>query len=167
MTPILVVHIRRVRILNFTLTLDNFSFAVCFYKHAIFQYIYLREPVFGQFYHMNSFRHSRQVYMVHSGLQNEGPQLIIFKITDCMLFNLLMGTWLSMQRQKGGSMKGEPNVIMSSQQVKALQALHHIPPLNLHQASSIAVKNKMFSTCYVLLHFLQDFKKISETFFKL
>ena len=29
-----------------------------------------------------------------------------------------------------------------------------------------SVKNKMFSTC-VLLHFLQGFKNISETFFKL
>ena len=105
--------------------------------------------------------------MLHSGLQNEGPQVIIFKITDCMLFNLLMGTRLSMQRQESGSSKGEPNVIMSSQQIKALQALHHIPPLHLHQASSITVKTKMFSTCYVLLHFLQGFKKISETFFKL
>ena len=34
--------------------LDNFSFSVCFYNHAIFQYMYLREPVFGQFYHINS-----------------------------------------------------------------------------------------------------------------
>ena len=75
--PIQPVHIKSVRNLNFYLTLDNFSFAVYFYNHAIFQYMYLRDPVFGQFYHMNSFRHSKQVYMIHSGLQNEGPQVII------------------------------------------------------------------------------------------
>ena len=52
--PIQPVHIKSVRNLNFYLTLDNFSFSVCFYNHAIFQYMYLREPVFGQFYHINS-----------------------------------------------------------------------------------------------------------------
>ena len=52
--PIQPVHIKSVRNLNFYLTLDNLSFSVCFYNHAIFQYIYLREPVFGQFYHINS-----------------------------------------------------------------------------------------------------------------
>ena len=52
--PIQPVHIKSVRNLNFYLTLDNFSFSVCFYNHAIFQYMYLREPVFGQFYHRNS-----------------------------------------------------------------------------------------------------------------
>ena len=50
--PIQPVHIKSVRNLNFYLTLDNFSFSVCFYNHAIFQYMYLREPVFGQFYHI-------------------------------------------------------------------------------------------------------------------
>ena len=52
--PIQAVHIKSVRNLNFYLILDNFSFSLCFYNHAIFQYMYLREPVFGQFYHINS-----------------------------------------------------------------------------------------------------------------
>ena len=35
-----------------------------------------------------------------------------------------------------------------------LQALHHAPPLHLHQASAInSVKNKMCSTSYLPLHF--------------
>ena len=50
--PIQPVHIKSVRNLNFYLTLDNFSFSACFYNHAIFQYMYLKEPVFGQFYHI-------------------------------------------------------------------------------------------------------------------
>ena len=113
---------------------------------------FLREPVFGPFYHTNSFRHSRQAYLVHSGWQNEGQKVII-KITDCMFFNLLMGTWFSMQRQEGGGVAGggalaRKNVIMSFQQIKALQALHHIPPLHLHQASFITLSKKtVFYMC--------------------
>ena len=72
--PIQPVHIKSVRNLNFYLTLDNFSFSVSFYNHAIFQYMYL-----NSFWTVLShkFRHSRQVYIIHSGLQNEGPQVII------------------------------------------------------------------------------------------
>ena len=106
---------------------------------------FLREPVFGPFYHMNSFRHSRQVYLVHSGWQNEGQKVII-KITDCMFFNLLMGTWFSMQRQEGGSSEGECyNVIPTNK-----SAAHTAPyPTTALTSSKFhnSVKNKMFSTC--------------------
>ena len=40
--PIQSVDIKSLRSLNLYLTLDNFSFAVCFYNHAIFQYMYLK-----------------------------------------------------------------------------------------------------------------------------
>ena len=95
-----VITIRCTRILNFYLTLDNFHLLFVSLNMRFFS-MFLREPVFGPFYHMNSFRHSRQVYLVHSGWQNEGQKVII-KITDCMFFNLLMGTWFSMQRQEWG-----------------------------------------------------------------
>ena len=130
---------------------------------------FLREPVFGPFYHMNSFRHSRQVYLVHSGWQNEGRKVII-KITDCMFFNLLIGTWFSMQRQEGwGGMGGggggalaRENVIMSSKQIKALQALHHIPLLHLHQASFMALSK---IKCFLHVSFY-IFCKVSRTSLK-
>ena len=40
--------------------------------------------------------------------------------------------------------------------VKVLQALHHVPPLHLHQANAMLCP----------FTFLQGFKKISETVFK-
>ena len=132
---------------------------------------FLREPVFGPFYHMNYFRHSRQVYLVHSGWQNEGRKVII-KITDWMFFNLLMGTWFSMQRQEGGggSSEGECyNVIQTnksaastSKQIKALQALHHIPLLHLHQASFMTLSK---IKCFLHVSFY-IFCKVSRTSLK-
>ena len=70
--PIQPVHIKSVRNLNFYLTLDNFSFSACFYNHAIFQYNVFKRTSFW-----TVLSHKGQVYMIHSGLQNEGPQVII------------------------------------------------------------------------------------------
>ena len=49
----------------------------------------------------------------------------------------------------------------TSMKIKALQALHHAPPLHLHQASAIT---EMCSTCYVPLHFCKASRKSLKPF---
>ena len=54
-------------------------------------------------------------------------------------------------------------------EIKGLQALHHAPPLHLHQVSAITL-SKIKCVLHVILRpfkFLQGFKKISKMVFKL
>ena len=64
--------------------------------------------------------------------------------------------------ERGGGSLARKNVIMSSQQIKALQALHHIPPLHLHQASFITLSK---IKCFLHMSFY-IFCKVSRTSLK-
>ena len=77
-----------------------------------------------------------------------------------------------MQRQEGGgggggggSSEGECYNVTQTNKSAASTAPYPTTALTSSKFHK-SVKNKMFSTC-VLLHFLQGFKNMSETFFKL